>query len=110
MLLQQIHLEHHLGEPLTVNKLLKPLNTGLIRRHLRLEIREQFPGIARGNGHGITGGLPVRVLNPSIANEQQIAQKQPLILDAAAEGGHRPRGGTTDIGMVATAGDKKAGR
>ena len=55
-------------------------------------------------------GQPLVSIEDAIFQKGQIAQQQALLLNAAAEGGHRAGGDAAHIGVMAAAGNKKQRR
>ena len=71
--MQQRHLTHHNAAAFSLRQPLHRLNTGLIGRHLRLQISHQLGRVARRMRHGLAGRLPERPVQLARSDQQQIA-------------------------------------
>ena len=109
MALQTIHLPLHHRLAFAIHQPLQGIHTRLIGSHLGLQISQQFDRIAWRGSDACTDLLPEPVVDSTIANEQEVAQQQTLLVNAMAEGGHRPWRDATHISVMAAAGYKEAG-
>ena len=104
------HVGLHQRQTLAGDQLLQCPLAEAVCRHLGLQVGQQLIGVAHRMGPSRQAGQPTASIEDAIFQKGQIAQQQALLLNAAAEGGHRAGGDAAHIGVMATAGNKEQRR
>ena len=78
--------------------------------HLGLQVGDVLVGIARRPVAGAEQGPHLGLEEAAVADQQHIVDQHPLLLHAAAHGGHGARRDPADVGMVTPGGDEGEAR